>query len=767
MTKPNNKIMEYKNIEFTFPLYLSEKKEEKGRFIFEGFAAANDFDLQNDIISDKALRKCIEDFKKEGKFCLNHTEEVIGKILDCHFRKGKIWVRTEVTKKRIIDKVKSGELNCLSIKGRINRQEKVELFPDLRLTLIKDLHLEEVSLVPKGANPEAKAIRWYVKKAIEMAEKNMSKKIKKNLEEVKKDIDEKEEEEEKDEEEKVESNEEENEKDDGVGKSEEDDEENEDEENEDDEEDEDKDEDEEESEENEDEENKEDDNEKAEEEEKKEDEKEEETEKGEGIKKAVWNTAYINDLPDSSFAYIEAGGKKDNEGRTAPRSLRHLPYKDASGKIDLPHLRNAIARASHVKDKDGKNLSDAIVSKIQAKLQKLLESAKKDLSVTYRESEKNLSEEKKNKEEKIVYQVMNSADIQLKEKKDLSEFKKELLRVGTWKHDASKDGVLNVTKEMLKTIIKNFKDKVLDNVFVPLGHPASDDPSKNTGEVVDLEMSKDENKLMATVDIKDKEVVGKIDNGLIKGISASFVEDYMKKDTGKKVGTTLFHAALVTEPYIKGMDGFVPVPLSEELKGSLVIPIFNMESPLALNELTSKVKKIETKLNEKNETRLEKKESSEKEETESPEVGEKAEDKGKEEETETEAESAENKGVDLADADRVFEELLGQGKVTPAQKDLLLPLLSSDAKIELSEGKKVELRKVLIEYLKKESPKFPLSEEGTSETPKKEKKEEKIPSEINDAMEKMDLSEDIREETYNEFKKRKEGEKKEESSTPF
>jgi len=62
------------------------------------------------------------------------------------------------------------------------------------------------------------------------------------------------------------------------------------------------------------------------------------------IEEKVWSTKYINDLPDSCFAYIEPGGKKDEEGKTKPRSLRHFPYKDKDGKIDLPHLRNALAR---------------------------------------------------------------------------------------------------------------------------------------------------------------------------------------------------------------------------------------------------------------------------------------------------------------------------------------------------------------------------------------------------------------------------------------
>lgn len=47
----------------------------------------------------------------------------------------------------------------------------------------------------------------------------------------------------------------------------------------------------------------------------------------------------INELPDSAFAYIEPGGKKDAEGKTVPRSLRHFPIHDAA------HVRNALARA--------------------------------------------------------------------------------------------------------------------------------------------------------------------------------------------------------------------------------------------------------------------------------------------------------------------------------------------------------------------------------------------------------------------------------------
>jgi len=96
----------------------------------------------------------------------------------------------------------------------------------------------------------------------------------------------------------------------------------------------------------------------------------------EDVEKATWSAAFINDLPDSSFFLIEGGGKKDKDGKTEPRSLRHLPYKDASGKVDLPHLRNAIARAAQVKLKDGKTISADAAKAIQTKAQKILDSMK-------------------------------------------------------------------------------------------------------------------------------------------------------------------------------------------------------------------------------------------------------------------------------------------------------------------------------------------------------------------------------------------------------
>ena len=57
------------------------------------------------------------------------------------------------------------------------------------------------------------------------------------------------------------------------------------------------------------------------------------------VAKAELSTASVNDLDDDQFAYIEPGGKKDEHGRTTPRSLRHFPVNDAA------HTRAALSRA--------------------------------------------------------------------------------------------------------------------------------------------------------------------------------------------------------------------------------------------------------------------------------------------------------------------------------------------------------------------------------------------------------------------------------------
>lgn len=90
--------------------------------------------------------------------------------------------------------------------------------------------------------------------------------------------------------------------------------------------------------------------------------------------KAVWSTAEINTFEDNCFAVVEAG-TKDDEGKTIPRSARHLPHHakgngaaGAGGTVDLPHLRNALARVNQIEPVTDTNKAE-LISKARAHLQ--------------------------------------------------------------------------------------------------------------------------------------------------------------------------------------------------------------------------------------------------------------------------------------------------------------------------------------------------------------------------------------------------------------
>ena len=154
---------------------------------------------------------------------------------------------------------------------------------------------------------------------------------------------------------------------------------------------------------------------------------------------------------------------------------------------------------------------------------------------------------------------------------DDNKFRKQLLKFGKWFHWDADGGVLNISEEVIDNIVKNFKKGTIDHVYVPLSH--TNDPTKNAGEVVKLE--KTESGLDAVIEIKDETVLEKIKKGLIKCVSASLDPNYRVKSSNKFVGPTLLHAALVSEPFIKGMSNFVS--LSDDFEGRSVIQLEDQE----------------------------------------------------------------------------------------------------------------------------------------------------------------------------------------------
>jgi hypothetical protein len=80
-------------------------------------------------------------------------------------------------------------------------------------------------------------------------------------------------------------------------------------------------------------------------------------------KAGTWTSQFINGLPSSSFAVVETG-YKDGDNKNA----RHLPFKDGGGKVDLPHLRNALARANQIKNVLGNDSDADLRARAQRKL---------------------------------------------------------------------------------------------------------------------------------------------------------------------------------------------------------------------------------------------------------------------------------------------------------------------------------------------------------------------------------------------------------------
>lgn len=83
------------------------------------------------------------------------------------------------------------------------------------------------------------------------------------------------------------------------------------------------------------------------------------------VELARWTRAFINSLPNSAFAVIEPDFLS---GKTEDKNARHLPYKDKSGKVDLPHLRNALARMDQIKPVTKSISADELRARARKKL---------------------------------------------------------------------------------------------------------------------------------------------------------------------------------------------------------------------------------------------------------------------------------------------------------------------------------------------------------------------------------------------------------------
>ena len=158
-------------IPFTFPLEVLKQVELESGFHVVGYAATTDFDMQGDIITEDALQNASLDLVKNSTVLLNHDlTKPIGRVTKVEFDKHGLLIDALIssTEPEIIQKIKEGVLNKFSIRGQVlEREKKYMRDHDRVVNIIRKIALVEVSLVSVPANPEARAIGWYLSKALE------------------------------------------------------------------------------------------------------------------------------------------------------------------------------------------------------------------------------------------------------------------------------------------------------------------------------------------------------------------------------------------------------------------------------------------------------------------------------------------------------------------------------------------------------------------------------------------------------------------------
>jgi len=152
------------------------KKEKKGDWIVEGYAATDHIDSEDDRIDAAALVDGATSLEKYTTVLFNHDKDrPIGSILEAGVLdideedSGRLYIKVRISKTepKLWEQIKDGTLNKFSVRGRI--LQVGEEFSDKLgrpIRVIKSLVLFECSLVSVPANLNAQTLRWYVAKAL-------------------------------------------------------------------------------------------------------------------------------------------------------------------------------------------------------------------------------------------------------------------------------------------------------------------------------------------------------------------------------------------------------------------------------------------------------------------------------------------------------------------------------------------------------------------------------------------------------------------------
>ena len=153
--------------------FCKSESPEKGDFILEGYVATSDLDLQGDVILPEALKAAAKDLEKNSTVLDNHDpNKRVGAVLLSEARPGGLFVRIRIseTVPHIRKQIEEGVVNKFSIRGKvIDAEQRYDADAKRVITIIKKMYLIHCSVVSTPANTEARSLRHYIVKALEVS----------------------------------------------------------------------------------------------------------------------------------------------------------------------------------------------------------------------------------------------------------------------------------------------------------------------------------------------------------------------------------------------------------------------------------------------------------------------------------------------------------------------------------------------------------------------------------------------------------------------
>ncbi len=237
------------------------------------------------------------------------------------------------------------------------------------------------------------------------------------------------------------------------------------------------------------------------------------------------------EVPDSHFLWVK-------ESKTGKGKIKKFPYKDADGSVNCTAL-NTVIRALK-----GARTGTPLASKYPGVMEKA-ENLRKTHCV---------------KEDKEMSEGNFLTMVELTEPSDKDIVEIEMLRTGNYNHPSY--GKLNVTKDKLKQMVKNFNDKVLGrDVSTDFSHEPNKGASSWIKELNIKPNERDGYTLVGTAELTEQ---GKsaLKSKKYRYFSSTYVDDYRDKESGKSHGAAVMGGAFTNMPFIPNLK---PMMFSEDI----------------------------------------------------------------------------------------------------------------------------------------------------------------------------------------------------------